>query len=1369
MINLDPVYKGAVDQVIVANTIPIPNFLYTGLTNQLFIYLYIGVSVTLVTVTASISGLTATVETLRSVIDNTNGDVYNLTAGGALMINPNKTINFNAISVNGGSNGVERFRIGENFKIYEHSNVDTGAKILFNSAYIGVIDSAGAGIAFPNGNIGIGTTTPNYKLDVNGNIGAHAITTGALSATTLTAGTVLFTTLSAGTISANTISVANLIALNETVVNLLTTNETILNLIIVDDLLVTDLSSSNANLTNLTATNISVVNVSSASAFVNSMTIGTLHITDSSTFENIDIEKLIAERTTMANVVITRGTASNFRITNSTINNLHGTHGHIDNITSTNLRAVYATIPNLLTTTLTAGTVLLTTLSAGSANISNLNTTNLTVGTFKSTNISATNISTSSLITAEATIANIFTTGGNVGIANTAPSYDLDVTGDVNFTGTLYQNGTPFSGGGSSQWTGSVGSAISYTSGTVIASNVSVANITVTNVLATNQTITGGLLITGGILKATSNDNTIGPITTTFTTTTLANLVPITSGLFAYYNGSSWTGTQWSDLTTNGNHATTIGGTINTTTENSITYLYGNTSARMRFPTSVLPSTYTLFHVAKYNGSTRQRIFDGVTNNWLSGFWSNNSGIAYHNQGWLGPSSGVAGSNNFLLSSDQKGLYRANGSVVGTGSGDSTHLSIMDGTHASENSDWAISEIIVYNRELTTDEIERTESWLMDKYSAFTFTTSLTRSATHTAGTVTLGTYGNVSLNVGISNTAPSYTLDVNGDLNFTGDLYQNGTLFGGGSSQWTGSVGSALSYTSGTVIASAISVANIIATNQTITGTLTATTATIGSIITNSGNVGIGTGSPSSTLTIYTPSSTTFNIQSSSANTKIYSHVDTRTYFQSLGDIIFAGIDSDQLRHLCLRTNGNVGIGTTTPGYRLDVDGDISLRGTQSAPDFIYANGAGDNSCVNIRAGSSSDVWSQIQVQGHWNGSSNTAGNVSFYTRGVQRMRITDAGDVGIGTASPSHKLSIDSGSKTNGSVYLTNTAGGGVINFYDENHAIWGRRGFGGGNDVIEFYEYGSISFWTGGVLSNQKSRLSILNSDNIVFQFQQDGIDWKTDLYYDGDAYCFAFNYSNGPVSTGGYGAYGVKGFIDPFYNNVRLNFPGQHRSNFKDLDVSEINNYVGLIVRSIGKYMSMNNEEMLSVGKDAISINESLPIVELTTTYKDKAVFGVISNAEEPTKPRTDKFGCWGTPYSKESGDNRVFVNGVGEGALWVSNKNGDLENGDYITTSTIPGYGERQLEEYIANYTVAKITMDCDFNPQLQPKLQPQKDILGNNVLDSKGNIIWEESGEYEKEYDIRYIDEDGNILTSEDYDSNIHFISAFVGVTYHCS
>ena len=48
------------------------------------------------------------------------------------------------------------------------------------------------------------------------------------------------------------------------------------------------------------------------------------------------------------------------------------------------------------------------------------------------------------------------TTTGNVGINNSSPSYKLDVNGDINFTGTLYQNGSVFSsgggGGGSSQW-----------------------------------------------------------------------------------------------------------------------------------------------------------------------------------------------------------------------------------------------------------------------------------------------------------------------------------------------------------------------------------------------------------------------------------------------------------------------------------------------------------------------------------------------------------------------------------------------------------------------------------------------------------------------------------------------------------------------------------------------------------------------------------------------------------------------------------------------------------------------------------------------------------------------------------------------------
>jgi len=64
-------------------------------------------------------------------------------------------------------------------------------------------------------------------------------------------------------------------------------------------------------------------------------------------------------------------------------------------------------------------------------------------------------------------------------------------------------------------------------------------------------------------------------------------------------------------------------------------------------------------------------------------------------------------------------------------------------------------------------------------------------------------------------------------------------------------------------------------------------------------------------------------------------------------------------------------------------------------------------------------------------------------------------------------------------------------------------------------------------------------------------------------------------------------------------------------------------------------------------------------------------------------------------SKTSGS--IRVNSLGEGAVWISNLSGSLENGDYITSSPIEGFGMKQEDDILHNYTVAKITMNCNFS------------------------------------------------------------------------
>src|SRR5210317_1145616 len=220
---------------------------------------------------------------------------------------------------------------------------------------------------------------------------------------------------------------------------------------------------------------------------------------------------------------------------------------------------------------------------------------------------------------------------------------------------------------------------------------------------------------------------------------------------------------------------------------------------------------------------------------------------------------------------------------------------------------------------------------------------------------------------------------------------------------------------------------------------------------------------------------------------------------------------------------------------------------------------------------------------------------------------------------------------------------------------------------------------------------------------------------------------------------------------------LSFTGQHIC-FPEGPMGQ-----GLVVSANkNKYVSLNGS--LTMGTRAIKSSEALPVVSLSNVASDRSVFGVVDRIEQGGTTRKQRSGVGVIKQDKESGDNRVVVNALGEGALWVANTNGNLVSGDFLTTSHLPGYAQRQSEDFRCNYTVAKSTMDCDFEPENLPVQVILKDDDGNNVLDSYGRLQWVDSDRTEPAYRIRYLDVSG-VPTDE---ANAVHKAAYVGCTYHC-
>jgi hypothetical protein len=199
------------------------------------------------------------------------------------------------------------------------------------------------------------------------------------------------------------------------------------------------------------------------------------------------------------------------------------------------------------------------------------------------------------------------------------------------------------------------------------------------------------------------------------------------TGAYARYRASDYNSSTniWSDSTGNGRNIpssqiTSTGLSLVTSSGNGSSYtfpaLQGTTSSKIQFTTSSI-TNYTLFHVARYTGGTRRRIFTNLTtNNYLNGFWSGLSGIAHHDN-WLTQSSRDVHGNNWLISSSTGIRYRSNGIERTTASGALRSLPILYiNDNSGESSDFQVADVILFNSELTTLQIQRIENYLLDLY-----------------------------------------------------------------------------------------------------------------------------------------------------------------------------------------------------------------------------------------------------------------------------------------------------------------------------------------------------------------------------------------------------------------------------------------------------------------------------------------------------------------------------------------------------------------------------------------------------------------------------------------------------------------------------
>ena len=199
--------------------------------------------------------------------------------------------------------------------------------------------------------------------------------------------------------------------------------------------------------------------------------------------------------------------------------------------------------------------------------------------------------------------------------------------------------------------------------------------------------------------------------------------------------------------------------------------------------------------------------------------------------------------------------------------------------------------------------------------------------------------------------------------------------------------------------------------------------------VIDTSGNVGIGTASPSTKLDVQgsglingdlnlgaaDSSNRTLTIAGGAAGNVEGGEIRLATAADHDGTYDFYRIDVNQddfrigragTTDITLLSSGNVGIGTNNPSAQLEINSDgSSAQGAEIRLQHANNNSTDVVSTVNF----ANNAGSVAMIQGGTTGANNT-GYISFFTdnagTSAEKVRILHDGNVGIGTSSPNARL---------------------------------------------------------------------------------------------------------------------------------------------------------------------------------------------------------------------------------------------------------------------------------------------------------------------------------------------------------------------------